>query len=164
DEGEQRALDEKRESVPGFDERLSELIRSLENPPSSTSGSESGTRSGDGGDEGPASATTALPGGSAIEWVGSGGRRPVGGLALPTLTAEDFGGQVPARISYLIVFEVNADGLVVPGSLILRQSSGYTRADQKVRASVSTWRFEAAPGAPPITAIATLHITRDEIR
>ncbi len=162
EEGEQRALAKKRESLPGFEQRMSELIRALENPPSSTAGSESGTATG--GEEGPATATTALPGGSAIEWVGSGGRRPRGQLVLPTLTASDFGGQVPARISYLIVFEVNAAGQIVPGSLILRQSSGYTLADQKVRASISSWGFDPAPGAPPVTAIATLHITRDEIR
>ena len=159
-----QALDEKRETVPGFAERLAELERSLENPPSATSGAGQESVTGDRPDASPSAATTALPGGGSIEWVGSGSRRPVGALALPRLTAADFGGAVPARVSYLIVFEVNAEGLVVPGSLILRQSSGYTLADPKVRATVSTWRFDPAPGAPRVTAIATLHISRDEIR
>jgi outer membrane biosynthesis protein TonB len=160
----QRALEQKRETVPGFAERLAELQRSLENPPSATTGSGSEPSDSTDPNATPRAASTSLPGGGSIEWVGSGSRRPVGRLSLPGLSAADFGGQVPARVSYLIVFEVNAEGLVVPGSLILRQSSGYTLADQKVRAAVSTWRFDPAPGAPSVTAIATLHISRDEIR
>ena len=163
DPRERETLDEKREASSEFERRLEELTEALENPPEAdTSGS---TRPGTSGTAtSPGDSTTAIPGGGSIEWVGSGSRRPVGELALPALTASDFGGQVPARISYLIVFDVNENGLVVPGSLILRQSSGYTLADQKVRRAVSTWRFDRAPGAPPVTAIATLHIARDQIR
>lgn len=167
---EQDALDEKRAAVPGFSDRLADLMDALENPPGTTDpGDDPGVADGSatGSDEGRDidPATTDVPGGGAIEWLGSGSRRPVGELTRPALTASDFGGTVPARVSYLVVFEVDEDGLVVPGSLILRQSSGYTLADQKVRRAVSTWRFDpAAPGTPPVTAIATLHIARDEIR
>lgn len=171
--GEQRALEQMRETVPGFADRLAELVEALENPPGAADfdgeGGEDAPGEADGSDggvdDGPStpSSTTEVPGG-AIEWVGSGSRRPVGELTRPDLTASDFGGTVPARVSYLIVFEVDEDGLVVPGSLILRQSSGYTLADQKVRRAVSTWRFDQAPGTRPVTAIATLHIARDEIR
>ncbi|MFW5783960.1 MAG: hypothetical protein ACOC2Y_04545 [Spirochaetota bacterium] len=165
DEAARESLDEKRETLPGFSERLSELMDALETPPQASPGTEGDSPSGSRPDAtGPGSATTALPGGSSIEWVGSGSRRPVGDLTLPELTASDFDGQVPARASFLIVFEVNADGLVVPGSLILRQSSGYTVVDQKIRRAVSSWRFDRAPGSPPVTAITTLHITRDQIR
>ena len=157
---EREALATIRETVPGFDERLSELVAALERPPvPRTATTEQPT---DETAAGPS--TTELPGGSVIEWVGTGGRQPRGVLGLPQLTAADFGGQVPARITYLIVFEVDASGLVQPGSLILRQSSGYTGADLKVRQAVSRWAFDAAPGAPSVTAIATLHIARDEIR
>lgn len=165
EDDEQDALDEKRAAVPGFSDRLVDLMDALENPPGTTdSGEDDGVETGsdEGRDTDPA--TTDVPGGGAIEWLGSGSRRPVGELTRPALTASDFGGTVPARVSYLVVFEVDEDGLVVPGSLILRQSSGYTLADQKVRRAVSTWRFDPAPGTPPVTAIATLHIARDEIR
>jgi outer membrane biosynthesis protein TonB len=165
DEDAQETLETKRETVPGFSERLSELMSALDDP--SQPGQAGTQAAADEADSRPGAtgpATTSLPGGSTIEWVGGGSRRPVGELALPNLSATDFGGQVPARVSYLIVFEVNEDGLVVPGSLILRQSSGYTLADQKVRRAVSTWRFDPAPGTPPVTAIATLHISRDRIR
>lgn len=159
---EQETLDEMRQTVPGFAERLGDLVEALEDP--RTDGSDDGASDGAAGaEEGPSapSATTELPGG-AIEWVGSGSRRPIV-VTQPDLRASDFGGTVPARVSYLVVFEVDEDGLVVPGSLILRQSSGYTLADQKVRRAVSTWRFDPAPGSAPVTAIATLHIARDEI-
>ena len=167
DRGEQEALDDMRETVPGFADRLAELVEALENPGVIGSDDEAtdGAGPADGRtEEGPGtpSATTELPGG-AIEWVGSGSRQPAGELTEPELTASDFGGTVPARVSYLVVFEVDEDGLVVPGSLILRQSSGYTLADQKVRRAISTWRFDPAPGTSPVTAIATLHIARDEI-
>ncbi|MFW5684525.1 MAG: hypothetical protein ACOC1I_06715, partial [Spirochaetota bacterium] len=164
DEEEQESLESKRDAVPGFTERLNELVRAIANPSQAPQpGGDAGT---DDGSEAarPGSDPTAIPGGGSIEWVGSGTRRPVGQLVLPRLTASDFGGQVPARISFLVVFEVNEDGLVVPGSLILRQSSGYTLADQKVRRAVSSWRFDPAPGTRPVTAIATLHIARDQIR
>ncbi|MFW5883921.1 MAG: hypothetical protein ACOCVW_00440, partial [bacterium] len=172
EDDEQERLDNMRETVPGFADGLAKLFEALDNPPGTadadgdgrdgTSGETDGT-DGDGPPTDPA--TTDVPGGGAIEWVGSGSRRPIGELTRPELAASDFGGTVPARLSYLVVFEVDEDGHVVPGSLILRQSSGYTLADQKVRRAVSTWRFDpAAPGTSPVTAIATLHIARDEIR
>ena len=100
----------------------------------------------------------------AVQWVGGGTRRLIGAPALPQLTAADFGGAVPARVSYVVVLEISAEGFIVPGSLILRQSSGYTAADAKVRTAVSTWRFETAPGSSPAAAIATLHIERKDVR
>jgi len=171
EQSEQQTLDEMRKTVPGFSDRLAELLEALENPgvigsdDEATDGAGPADGAETGRDEGPATdsaTTTELPGG-AIEWVGSGSRQPVDELTEPKLTASDFGGTVPARVSYLVVFEVDENGLVVPGSLILRQSSGYTLADQKVRRAISTWRFDPAPGTSPVTAIATLHIARDEI-
>ncbi len=154
---EQAVLDRKRETLEGFDARLNALGEALDNPrgPSSApSPQETGT----------ATATRSdLPGDGIIEWIGSGGRQAVS-TDLPPLTGEDFGGQVPARVNYIIVFEVDSAGAVVPGSLILRQSSGYTLADQKIRSAVLRWRFEPAGNAPTVTAIASLQITRDEIR
>ena len=156
---ERETLRAMRDTVPGFSERLTDLVAALQRPP--TAGTQPSDRRATESVAGPS--TTSLPGSSQIDWIGAGSRQPRE-LALPQLTASDFGGNVPARISYLIVFEVNADGLVVPGSLILRQTSGYTLADQKVRRAISGWRFDPAPGAPQVTAIATLHIGRDEIR
>jgi hypothetical protein len=154
----QATLADKVATLPGFDERLDRLLDSLSNPagPASVAGPEQT------GNENVSRQD--LPGNNAIEWVGSGPRGVVSELTLPRLTASDFGGTVPARVNYIIVFDVNDAGVVVPGSLILRQSSGYTQADQKVRRAVSSWRFDPAPGTPNVTAIATLQISRDEIR
>jgi outer membrane biosynthesis protein TonB len=151
------SLEAKNQEIPGFQERLDAIANSLaQGPPgpgTSTSGSETSTTT-----------TSGPPGVGPIEWVGGGTRTFLGTQAMPSLTSDDFGGLVPARITYIMVFDVNADGLVVPGSLIFRQSSGYTAADQKVRRAVSSWRFDPAPGSPPVTAICTLVFERDDIR
>jgi len=153
----QETLAQKSATIPGFDDRLDRLIDSLSNPagPASVAGPEQTGNENVSRQE--------LPGNSALEWVGAGPRAAIGELTLPQLNASDFRGEVPARVDYIVVFDVNDAGVVVPGSLILRQSSGYTQADQKVRRAVLSWRFDPAPGTPSVTAIATLQITRDEI-
>ncbi len=155
---EQTAIAQKAATLPGFDSRLDRLLNSLTSPagPASVAGPEQTGNDNVSRQE--------LPGNNAIEWVGAGPRAAIGELRLPRLTASDFGGQVPARVDYIIIFDVNDAGVVVPGSLILRQSSGYTLADQKVRRAVQSWRFDPAPGTPNVTAIAALQISRDEIR
>ena len=158
-EEERRALAQMRDTVPGFADRLTDLVEALDRP---LAPRPSGTGEGPPTAE-PGPSTTPLPGG-AIEWVGTGGRRPLRPLEPPELTAADFGGQVPARISYLFAFKVNDQGLVIPGSLILRQSSGYTLADQKVRMAISSWMFDPSPGAEAVTAIGWFHIERAEIQ
>jgi outer membrane biosynthesis protein TonB len=154
---EQQLLGQKRVTVPGFENRLAELVDALQNPAgpmSAPTPAESGT---------PEVTHQGLPGDGIIEWFGDG-ERELTSFTLPRLSASDFGGQVPAVVNYIIVFEVNSAGSVIPGSLILRQSSGYTLADQKVRQTVGTWLFEPADGSGIVTAIATLQIARDEIQ
>ena len=157
--GDQEILAEKQETVPGFQDRLDQILQSLRSSAIRADQSRQPVT----GDE-TDSTEVSLPGDSRLEWVGGGSRSPVGMLALPEISAADLGGLVPARITYIIVFDVNSDGLVVPGSLILRQNSGYTAADQKVRRAVSSWRFEPAPGSQPVIAICTLILERDDLR
>lgn len=152
----QEALVERERDVE-FQRRLDAVIRSVDSDNRSVAGDTWVS------EQTPTDAQeTGLPGASDLEWVGGGTRRAVGTLALPDFDAEDFGGDVPARLALVVVFDVNADGLVVPGSLILRSGTGYTRADQKVRGALSRWRFEPAPGSRAVTAICTLIIERDE--
>lgn len=156
--GDQEILAEKQETVPGFQDHLDQILQSLRSP-AITADQSRPPVTGDQAD----STEVSLPGDSRLEWVGGGSRRPVGALALPEFGADDLGGLVDARITYIIVFDVNWKGHVVPGSLILRQSSGYTAADQKVHRAVNTWHFEPAPpGSPPVTAICTLILERDD--
>ena len=135
-DGDPDNLAESESTLPGFQDRLDQVIESILSPPND-------------------------PGQSTMEWIGTRSRRPVGVLSLPTFASSDFGGLVPARVSYVVVFDVSADGLVVPGSIILRQSSGYTSADRKVVNAVASWRFEPVPGSRPVTAICTLVLERD---
>ena len=156
DAGSRESLEAKSATVPGFQERLDAIIRSVDRStagpatPSTSTPSTSGDATGTGDPR--------------FEWLGGGTRTVLGELGMPDLTSADFGGLVPGQFTYILVFDVNADGLVVPGSLIFRQSSGYTAADQKVRRAVATWRFESAPGSAPVTAICTLEIERDTNR
>jgi TonB family protein len=154
---EQATIEEKRETLPGFEERLDRFVSAVnapEGPASAPSPEQTGNTN---------ASRQQISGDSAIEWFGSG-PRTVTDYSEPRLTAADFGGQVPARVNYIVIFDVDAAGRVVPGTLIVRQSSGYTQADQKVRQAILGWRFEPSPSAPTVTAIATLQITRDEIR
>ena len=107
-------------------------------------------------------ATTTLPGGETVTW-GSGEGRTHVSANRPQFTASDFGGLVPSRIVVVVVFDVDENGTVISGSLIVRSGSGYTLADQKIRAAVQSWRFERAEGAEDVTAIAQIVIARDDL-
>ena len=155
----QEGLADKRATVAGFDALLDRVLQSLTSPSTTSNANAQPGTPGDG-----VSRENTLPGDPRLEWVGGGTRRPIGTLAMPDLASGDFGGLVPARVSWVIVFDVDADGLVVPGSLILRNSSGYTSADQKVRRALASWQFELAPGSQPVTVICTLILERDDLR
>lgn len=144
---------------PEFANTLRELQRALDQDPAATAPTPSVP--GDQSSNEP-SPTGEVSGSEFIEWFG--GERAALSAEPPELAADDFGGQVPAVVNYMVVFEVDAAGRVVPGSLILTRSSGYTAADQKVRRAVQGWRFQPAPGSPNVTAIATLQILRGEIQ
>jgi len=154
----QRNLAEKENALEGFAELMEQITQSLISPQSTLDQNQPGT------EDGAQFSEVSLPGDSSLDWVGGGSRSAVGRLALPQIDSEDLGGLVPPRLTYVIVFDVNADGVVVPGSLILRNSSGYTAADQIVRRVVSSWHFEPAPGSQPVTAICTLILERDDLR
>ena len=123
-------------------ERLDAIIDELNRyTPGSTTASTTGTQPGPGTD------TEALPGDSRLDWVGDAVRGVLGELSIPQLTADDFGGLVQARTRVIVVIDVEENGLVVPGSLIWRQSSGYTAVDLKIEAAIRTWRFQPDPGS-----------------
>lgn len=142
-----------------FANTLRELQRALDQDPSAAVPRPSAP--GDESSDDP-TPTGEASGSEFIQWFG--GERAALSAEPPDLTAADFGGQVPAVVNYVVVFEVDASGRVVPGSLILTRSSGYTAADQKVRRAVQGWRFQSATGSPNVTAIATLQILRGEIQ
>ncbi len=153
-------LRDRYQSVPGFEDRLREVIRGLEDPDARAA--ETPPRdSGDGETSVDRPGDTDLPG--EITWVGDG-RGLVHEPVLPGLTAAHFGGRVPAQVTYIIVFDVDATGLVLPTSLLFRQSSGYTAADREVAAAVRQWQFEPARGAPMATAILTLRLQRGDLQ
>ncbi len=151
-------LAEKEDTVEGFAELMDLITQSLIAPQTTVDRSRPFT------EEGEESSEVSLPGDSSLNWVGGGSRRAVGELALPDIGSDDLRGLVPRRLTYIIVFDVNSNGVVVPASLILRQSSGYTAADQKVRNAVTRWHFEPAPGSQPVTAIFTFVLERDDLR
>ncbi|MCK4513798.1 MAG: hypothetical protein KAU31_01000 [Spirochaetaceae bacterium] len=156
--GDQERLAEKEDTLEGFAELMELITQSLVSPQATVDRSQPVTEVGE------ESSEVSLPGDSSLDWVGGGSRGAVGELALPEIGSADLGGLVPARVVYIIVFDVYSAGRVVPGSLILRQNSGYTAADQKVRRAVSSWRFEPAPGSQPVIAICTLILERDNLR
>ena len=101
------------------------------------------------------------PGVPGVEWSGAP-RSALGPLPEIGLTARDFGGTVPPEVRYLIVFDVDAAGNVVPGSVVMQQRSGFTAADSKVGAAIRQWRFNA--GRTTSTAVFPLIIRSDQIR
>ncbi len=163
---EQETIRELSQELSGFRSLLESVVDALASPPgdqaTARSGDPNGSASSENADDGDQPDVTSVPGGG-VQWVGGDGRSLIGNAARPQVSASDFGGSVPERVHYIIVFQVDETGLIVPGSLILRQSSGYPRVDSNVRAAVQSWRFEAAPGAPTTTAIAQLVIARDEM-
>jgi len=153
----QAALEAKTDSIAGLEQRLDDILAALANADAAAPASSIVP---------PGETTTTgvnLPENTSLDWLGGGARRPRGTLRLPEYTGADFGPEGFSRIQYVIVFDVNADGRVVPGSLILRQSSGYTLADQRMLEAVSAWAFDLAPLAPNVTAICTVIIERDDL-
>ena len=110
--------------------------------------------------------TEGTPGDSRFEWVGTGDRRLTNPPAVPQgfFSARDFGGSVPARATFVVVFEVDWRGNVVPGSVIFQQGSGYVVAQEKLRGRARGWTFEPAEGADIATGIFTLVVRREDIR
>jgi hypothetical protein len=107
------------------------------------------------------------PGDSRFEWVGAGNRELTNPPAVPQdfFSSADFGGSVPAEASFVVVFEVDQSGNVVPGSIIFQQGSGFLRAKEKLRARIREWSFQpTAPSAAIATGIFTLVVQREDIR
>lgn len=163
-EADQDRFQERQRTDPGFAQRFDALIAAL--AAAAEEGRSTTGESGPGGDEsvrtpGTPSQTT-LPGGEDVFWSGAG-RGLVSEQFMPDLTAADFGGAVPAQISFEFSFDVDANGNILPGSLIVLKSTGYTAVDQKLRQAISRWRFERAPAASLVTAVSQLTIARDGI-
>jgi hypothetical protein len=110
--------------------------------------------------------TEGTPGDSRFEWVGTGDRRLSNPPAVPEgfFSARDFGGTVPARATFVVVFEVDWRGNVVPGSVIFQQGSEYVVAKERLRGRARGWTFEPAEGADVATGIFTLVVRREDIR
>jgi hypothetical protein len=110
--------------------------------------------------------TEGTPGDSRFEWVGTGDRRLSNPPAVPEgfFSARDFGGTVPARATFVVVFEVDWRGNVVPGSVIFQQGSEYVVAKERLRGRARGWTFEPAEGADGATGIFTLVVRREDIR
>ncbi len=95
--------------------------------------------------------------------------RGISGRGVPNIglefSAEDFGDNVPPITTIVVVFDVDARGFVVPGSLIFQQRSRYTRVNEKVREEVRGWRFEPLPSGQTHTqtGIFTLVINRGDV-
>jgi TonB family protein len=71
---------------------------------------------------------------------------------------------VPARLEFVVVFDVDPQGVVVPGSVILQKSSGHTAVDRKVRSAILNWKFLPKPQAETETGVFTLVVERSDIR
>lgn len=144
------------EAIEGVNRSAADGRRSPEaggQEPSPGPGSEPGTADG--------TATDGAQGDPRLSW--QGGDRGAAG-PLPELTAADFGNQVPAEVRFVVIFEVNDRGGVVPGSIIFQQRSLYTAANQKLRSAVASWRFDPKPGAPTESAVFTLVVRREDVR
>jgi hypothetical protein len=159
-EGEVEDLAEKVATDPAFRRALQEVTTALE---------QRATADGPGSTAAPGDAPAppdAPAGDSRFEWVGAGNRELLNTPAVRDgfFTAEDFGGSVPARASFVVVFEVDSRGNVLPGSVIFQQGAGYIRAREKLRRRVREWTFEPAAGADVATGIFTLVVRRDDVR
>lgn len=107
--------------------------------------------------------TERLSDNAAIQWSGESGGRGTGG-DLPVISESDFTGPIPPRITFVVVFDVDARGLVVPGTVVLQRKSGSTQVDRKVRSAVLDWKFLPKPGADVETGVFTLVVERRDIR
>ena len=163
-------LAQKIQADPEFEKNLKQVISSLDREaasPGSSSGSQSGSGSaaqedqtGQAGNQGPGNLSSLAAG--RVQWTGPEGRgQPRIDL---TFYSSDFGGNVPARTTIVVIFEVNDRGLVVPGSLIFQQRSPYTVVNDKIARAVRQWSFQPKPGAGVETGIFTLVIRREDVR
>ncbi|TVR02026.1 MAG: hypothetical protein EA403_09690 [Spirochaetaceae bacterium] len=144
-----------------FREQLLSAIAAVQRAPAtrpSTSGTAGGTTSGtDPG--GPA--LTGDSAGGMIQWSDGAGR---GGIPRePRITAAMFGGSVPARTEFVVLFDVGPNGSVIPGSIVFQTRSGYTRVNEEVRRTISGWTFQPKAGASVETAIVTLIVFREDV-
>jgi hypothetical protein len=165
-EGEVEDLAEKVATDPAFRRALQEVTNALEQR-ATPDGPGSTAAPGDGQAQPEAQAPADAPSGdSRFEWVGAGNRELLNTPAVSDgfFTSADFGGSVPARTSFVVVFEVDSRGNVLPGSVIFQQGSGYVIAREKLRRRVREWTFEPAAGAEVATGIFTLVVRRDDIR
>ncbi len=142
-----------------FRSRLQEVIAAVEAAPARAAARDPAAAPGSGpaAAEGPG---TDL-GDGAIRWSDSDGR---GGIPrLPRITAALFDGPVPARLEFIVLFDVDNRGSVIPGSIVLQTRSRYTRVNEEVRRTVRGWTFDAKPGAPSESAIFTLIVYREDV-
>lgn len=142
---------------PGIREQLQSALAAIDSAPvRRTSGPATQTNDGSTAD----APATDLSAGS-LTWTRAEGR---GGVpSKPRLTAEMFGGSVPARIEFVVIFDVNNRGQVEPGSIVFQSRSGYTRVNEEVRRTVGSWTFQPKPGAPVESAVFTLIVYREDV-
>ncbi|MFO8065885.1 MAG: hypothetical protein R6V29_14790, partial [Spirochaetia bacterium] len=162
-------LAEKVATDPEFQRSLSNVVSALESRSDGDDTADSSQPGADGDSDGEPGADDTDGDGSAgdsdIEWVGSGSRELLNPPAVPEgfFSASDFGGSVPAEAPFVVVFEVDSRGNVVPGSVIFQRGAGFVQAQEKLRSRVRSWSFEPAEGAPEATGIFTLVVRRDDI-
>ncbi|MFP4372712.1 MAG: hypothetical protein ACLFPO_00070 [Spirochaetaceae bacterium] len=168
DEGEIEDLAERVATDPDFRRSLQEVTDALERRRSDGRASDRTPReSPDIEPQDEPSPEDRAPGDSRFEWVGTGSRELTNPPPVPDnfFSSADFDGSVPAQASFVVVFEVDSSGNVVPGSVIFQQGSGYVRATEKLRGRVRQWSFEpAAASARDATGIFTLVVQREDIR
>jgi hypothetical protein len=164
-DSERTAVAERIESNPEFEPLLTEAIEALDRPGAAerlapgTSGQEPSPAPGSGtGTDGTADGSQGDP---RLSWEG-GDRGDAG--PLPVLTAEDFEGRVPAETRFVVIFEVNEGGGVLPGSIIFQQRSVYTAVNEKLRRAIASWRFDPASGAGTQSAVFALVVRREDVR
>lgn len=138
--------------------RANQAIEQGRVPQAETSGSDSPRRS-----ESASPATETIAENASIQWSGPEGGRGTGG-DLPSITASDFQGPIPPRITFVVAFDVNSQGVVIPGSVLVQRRSGYTQVDRKVRSAILGWKFFPKPGADRETGVFTLVVERQDIR
>ncbi|NBF39260.1 MAG: hypothetical protein GVY14_02485 [Spirochaetes bacterium] len=167
-EDEMQDLAEKVATDPDFRRRLQDVTAALERRTSDGAATERAPRDGpDTGPEDEASPEGRTPGDSRFEWVGTGNRQLLNPPAVPPdfFSSGDFGGQVPAEASFVVVFEVDQRGNIVPGSIIFQRGSGYLDAKEKLRGRIREWSFErTAPNEEDATGIFTLVVQREDIQ
>jgi hypothetical protein len=150
---EQAALQTLEQTVDGFSELMEAIDRAMQTS-ENTSQSVNTTS-----DTGPERQTIALPGQSTLDFAG-GTRRPRGELRMPSPDPADFGELVDKTIQCVVVFTVNDDGLVVPGSAFFRSSTAITLVDREVIRAIESWQFLPSPGAELATGIARIVLER----